>query len=75
LQGDNKLAASRIYLLAHSTGAYVIREAFDDADDNDQIAKTNWTVSQIALIAGDIASATLITEIPRESTFTGIVPV
>src|SRR5215831_10010180 len=30
---------ANVHLLAHSTGAYVIREAFDDADDNDQIAK------------------------------------
>ncbi len=48
-----------VHLLAHSTGAFVIREAFDDADDREVIATVNWTVSQIALIAGDVSSASL----------------
>lgn len=43
-----------IHLLAHSTGAYVIREAFDDADDA-RLANNAWTVSQIALIGGDVS--------------------
>jgi hypothetical protein len=47
---------TNVHLLAHSTGAYVIREAFDDADDRNAIASANWTVSQIALIAGDVSS-------------------
>lgn len=47
-----------IHLLGHSTGAYVIREAFDDADDA-LLAQASWTVSQIALIAGDISSDSL----------------
>lgn len=44
-----------VHLLAHSTGAYVIREAFDDADDRANIASINWTVSQICLISADIS--------------------
>ena len=48
-----------VHLLAHSTGAYVIREAFDDADDRNAIAATNWTVSQLAIIAGDISSGSM----------------
>jgi esterase/lipase superfamily enzyme len=48
-----------VHLLAHSAGSYVIREAFDDADDRRQIAAANWTVSQIALIAADISSGSL----------------
>ncbi|MBI3447358.1 MAG: alpha/beta hydrolase [Acidobacteria bacterium] len=48
-----------VHLLAHSTGAYVIREAFDDADDRRAIAAVNWTVSQIAFIAGDVSSASM----------------
>ncbi len=48
-----------VHLLAHSTGAFVIREAFDDADDRDAIASVNWTVSQVVLIAGDVSSASL----------------
>ncbi|HET6473010.1 MAG TPA: alpha/beta hydrolase [Pseudomonadales bacterium] len=47
-----------VHLLGHSTGAYVIREAFDDADDT-QLKNSAWTVSQMMLIAGDISSASL----------------
>ena len=48
-----------VHLLAHSTGAYVIREAFDDADDRPRIAAHNWTVSQVAFIAGDVSSKSM----------------
>jgi hypothetical protein len=48
-----------MHLLAHSTGAYVIREAFDHADDRHSIASVNWTVSQIALIGGDVSSGSM----------------
>ena len=51
--------ATNVHVLAHSTGAYVIREAFDDADDRHVIAVTNWTISQIALISGDVSSASM----------------
>lgn len=50
--------AINIHLLAHSTGAYVVREAFDDADDA-RLANNAWTVSQIAFIGGDISSGSL----------------
>lgn len=45
-----------IHLLGHSMGAFVIREAFDDADDVPDIAGTNWRVSQVCFIAADISS-------------------
>lgn len=47
-----------IHLLCHSTGAYVVREAFDDADDA-TLKQQGWTVSQILFAAGDISSASL----------------
>lgn len=47
-----------IHLLGHSTGAYVIREAFDDADDA-RLANNSWAVSQVVLIGGDISSSSL----------------
>jgi len=50
---------TNVHLLAHSTGAYVIREAFDDADDRPAIAAANWTVSQLALIGGDVSSGSM----------------
>jgi esterase/lipase superfamily enzyme len=48
-----------VHLLAHSTGAYVIREAFDDADDRKEVAASNWTASQILLISGDVSAASM----------------
>jgi esterase/lipase superfamily enzyme len=47
-----------VHLLGHSTGAYVIREAFDDADDA-HLANNSWLVSQIVLIGGDVSSGSL----------------
>lgn len=59
-----------VHLLAHSTGAYVVREAFDDADDRRRIAAVNWTVSQLVLIAGDVSAPSLATGNPEsESTY------
>ena len=50
--------AINIHLLGHSTGAYVIREAFDDADDA-RLANNSWMVSQIVLIGGDVSSSSM----------------
>lgn len=47
-----------IHLLGHSTGAYVIREAFDDADDA-RLANNSWAVSQVVFIGGDISSSSM----------------
>ena len=48
-----------VHLLGHSTGAYVIREALDDADDRKETSATNWTTSQIMLIGGDVSAASM----------------
>lgn len=50
--------AINVHLLGHSTGAYIIREAFDDADDA-HLANNSWLVSQIVLIGGDVSSGSL----------------
>jgi esterase/lipase superfamily enzyme len=47
-----------IHLLGHSTGAYVIREAFDDADDA-RLANNSWTVSQVIFIGGDVSASSM----------------
>jgi esterase/lipase superfamily enzyme len=47
-----------IHLLGHSTGAYVIREAFDDADDTN-VQNAGWSVSQIIFAAGDVSSGSM----------------
>lgn len=48
-----------LHVLAHSMGAYVLREAFDDADDVAGIAAVNWSVSQVMILSGDISARSL----------------
>lgn len=48
-----------VHVVAHSMGAYVLREAFDDADDRPAIAASNWTVSQVCLVAADISAGSM----------------
>lgn len=48
-----------VHLLAHSMGALVVREAFDDADDRGVLTGMSWIVSQTMLIGGDISNGSL----------------
>lgn len=48
-----------VHVLAHSMGAFVIREALDDADDRRSIAANSWTISQTVLIGGDLSSSSM----------------
>jgi esterase/lipase superfamily enzyme len=47
-----------VHLLAHSMGALVVREAFDDADDV-RLSQQSWMISQLVLVAGDISQNSL----------------
>lgn len=47
-----------VHVLGHSTGAYVVREAFNDADDK-ELPNMSWTVSQVLFAAGDISAASM----------------
>ena len=51
-----------VHLLGHSTGAYVIREAFSDAQQHASISSVNWTVSQITFIGADISADSMSTD-------------
>jgi esterase/lipase superfamily enzyme len=48
-----------VHLLGHSTGAYVIMEAFNQAQKKGALFKADWQVSQVALIGGDISADSL----------------
>lgn len=50
----------QVHILAHSAGAYVLREAFDDADDRLSLAASNWTVGQVLLIGADVSQRSMI---------------
>ena len=56
-----------MHILAHSMGSYVVREAFDDADDRARIAGKSWAVSQIMLVAADVSVDSLNAGNPKSS--------
>lgn len=56
-----------IHVLAHSMGCFLLREAFDYADDNHETAQNNWTMSQVALVAADISSKSMAQGSPKTS--------
>ena len=49
-----------VHLLAHSTGAYIVREAFDHADDNAVLRGQPWGAGQCVFVAGDVSSDSLV---------------
>ncbi|WP_208350711.1 alpha/beta hydrolase [Pseudaestuariivita rosea] len=56
-----------VHILAHSMGAYVVREAFDDADDRRALASANWMVSQIMFASADVSAASMSEGNPKSS--------
>ncbi len=59
----------QIHVAGHSMGAFIIREAFDHADDG-QTTSTNWTVNQLVLFAGDVDAVSFSASDPEtESTY------
>jgi pimeloyl-ACP methyl ester carboxylesterase len=48
-----------VHLFAHSMGAFVVREAFDDADDRPAVAATSWTVSQVMFAGADVSAESM----------------
>jgi esterase/lipase superfamily enzyme len=56
-----------MHVIAHSMGAYVVREAFDDADDTADIAQKSWSVSQVMLVGGDVSVSLLAADNPKSS--------
>jgi hypothetical protein len=58
---DPKASSCKInvHLLGHSTGAYVIMDAFAHAAKKGDFYKKPWRIGQVAFIGGDVASASL----------------
>lgn len=48
-----------VHVIAHSMGCYMLREAFDDADDRPAIAASNWNVSQLCFVAADVSRGSM----------------
>lgn len=47
------------HIVAHSMGCYVVREAFDDADDRPAIAAQSWSMSQVVFFGADVSAASM----------------
>ncbi|WP_309664972.1 alpha/beta hydrolase [Tabrizicola sp.] len=45
-----------VHVLAHSMGAFVLREALDDADDRKALVTTGWSLSQVMICSGDVSA-------------------
>jgi esterase/lipase superfamily enzyme len=58
-EGQKKQCKTNIHLLGHSTGAYVIMEAFVQAEKDGELFHSDWRIGQVAFIAGDVSSASL----------------
>jgi esterase/lipase superfamily enzyme len=58
-RGQQAGCKANIHLLGHSTGAYVIMEAFAQAEKEGTLFKSDWRIGQVAFISGDVASASL----------------
>lgn len=50
---------TNIHLLGHSTGAYVIMEAFAAAEKIKQLYQEQWRIAQVAFIGGDVSATSL----------------
>lgn len=58
---QGKECTVNVHVVAHSTGAFIINEAFDDAETTRSTAEINWAVSQILFIGGDVSSDSMST--------------
>ncbi len=47
------------HVLAHSMGAFVLREALDDADDRRAMVTTGWSLSQVMICSGDVSAESM----------------
>lgn len=58
---QGKDCSINVHVIAHSTGAYIVNEAFIDSETTKSTAEINWSAAQILFIAGDVSSDSLST--------------
>lgn len=56
-----------LHVMAHSMGSFVVREAFDYADDRRSVASVSWSISQVLLFGADVAAGSLADGQPKSS--------
>jgi pimeloyl-ACP methyl ester carboxylesterase len=57
--GQKEKCKTNVHVLAHSAGAYVVMEAFVQAEKNGILYRDDWRVGQVAFISGDVSSHSL----------------
>lgn len=58
-EGQAKGCKTNIHLVGHSTGAYVIMEAFAQSEKDGNLFKEDWRIAQTAFIGGDVGAGSL----------------
>ena len=58
-RGQESGCKTNVHLIGHSTGAYVILEAFAEAQKVKSLYRSEWRVAQCAFIGGDVSAASL----------------
>lgn len=66
-QQQMKSCTMPVHILAHGSGAFVLREAMSLADEKQSLKNQTWRVNQIALIGADISSRSLRGDNPKSS--------
>jgi len=59
VEGQRKGCQTNIHMLGHSTGAYVIMEAFMQTEKKKDWFQSDWRMGQVALIGADISARSL----------------
>lgn len=59
LEDEEHPCTINVHLLGHSTGAYAIMEAFNQAEKRGRLYQADWRVAQVAFIAADVNCASL----------------
>jgi pimeloyl-ACP methyl ester carboxylesterase len=58
-RGQEAGCKTNVHLIGHSTGAYVILEAFAEAQKLKALYRSEWRIAQCAFIGGDVSAASL----------------
>jgi esterase/lipase superfamily enzyme len=59
MKGQKAGCETNVHLIGHSTGAYVIMEAFAQAENKGEIFKSDWRMGQVVFIGADVAQSSL----------------
>ncbi|MBI3375280.1 MAG: alpha/beta hydrolase [Betaproteobacteria bacterium] len=59
VNGQSEGCQTNVHLLGHSTGAFVIMEAFIGAEKKGEFYKSDWRIGQVGFIGGDVSARSL----------------